>query len=63
MLYSATSNAENNDGADVDELKVTHDHRRRRRDPEALHGPRQRPRQSQIFKRTSHITVVVGSGK
>ena len=39
-----SSNAENNIGADVDELKVAHDHRRRRSGPEALHGPRQGPR-------------------
>ena len=62
VLYSATSNAENNDGADVDELKVA-----------AItvdEGPilkrfmaRAKGRGTSIFKRTSHITVVVGSGK
>jgi large subunit ribosomal protein L22 len=62
VLRSAISNAENNQGADVDELRV-----------QAImvdEGPilkrfmaRAKGRGTQIFKRTSHITVVVGSGK
>ena len=59
---SATSNAENNNGADVDELKVT--------SIMVDEGPilkrfmaRAKGRGTQIFKRTSHISVVVGSGK
>jgi large subunit ribosomal protein L22 len=62
VLYSATSNAENNDGADVDELKVA--------TIMVDEGPilkrfmaRAKGRGTSIFKRTSHITVVVGSGK
>ena len=62
VVYSATSNAENNLGADVDELKV-----------KAImvdEGPtlkrfmaRAKGRGTRILKRTSHITVVVGEGK
>jgi large subunit ribosomal protein L22 len=62
VLWSATANAENNNGADVDELKVaciTVDE-----------GPslkrfmaRAKGRGTRILKRTSHITVVVGAGK
>jgi large subunit ribosomal protein L22 len=62
VLSSATSNAENNDGADVDELKVA--------TIMVDEGPvlkrfmaRAKGRGTQIIKRTSHITVVVGSGK
>ena len=62
MLWSATSNAENNNGADVDELKVA--------SIMVDEGPilkrfmaRAKGRGTRIFKRTSHITVVVGSGK
>jgi large subunit ribosomal protein L22 len=62
VVYSATSNAENNAGADVDELKV--------RSIMVDEGPilkrfmaRAKGRGTQIFKRTSHISVVVGSGK
>ena len=62
VLMSAISNAENNQGADVDELKVT--------SIMVDEGPilkrfmaRAKGRGTQIFKRTSHISVVVGSGK
>ena len=62
VLDSAIANAENNDGADVDELKVS----------EILvdEGPvmkRMRPRAKgrgdRIIKRTSHVTVRVSDGK
>ncbi|WP_456415518.1 50S ribosomal protein L22 [Thiolapillus sp.] len=59
ILDSAIANAENNEGADVDELRVT-----------AImvdEGPtmkriraRAKGRASKILKRTSHITVTVG---
>jgi large subunit ribosomal protein L22 len=62
VVYSAASNAENNLGADADELKV-----------KAItvdEGPalkrfmaRAKGRGTRILKRTSHITVVVGEGK
>ena len=62
VLWSAVSNAENNDGADVDELKVSQ--------ITVDEGPvlkrfmaRAKGRGTRILKRTSHITVVVGSGK
>ena len=60
VLLSAVANAENNLGADVDELKVATimvdegPHLKR------MHA-RAKGRGSQILKRTSHITVVVGS--
>lgn len=59
VLDSAIANAENNEGADIDELKVA-----------AVYvdeGPtmkriraRAKGRASRILKRTSHITVTVG---
>ena len=62
VIYSATSNAENNAGADVDELKVS--------TIMVDEGPvlkrfmaRAKGRGTRISKRTSHISVVVGSGK
>ena len=62
ILNSAIANAENNNGADVDELKVA--------TIMVDEGPilkrfmaRAKGRGTRISKRTSHITVVVGSGK
>ena len=62
VVYSAVANAENNNGADVDELKIA--------SIMIDEGPilkrfmaRAKGRGTQIFKRTSHISVVVGSGK
>ena len=61
-LESAIANAENNQGADVDELKV--------KTIMVDEGPslkrfmaRAKGRGTRILKRTSHITVVVGAGK
>ena len=58
VLESAIANAEHNDGADVDELKV--------KTIMVDEGPimkrwmpRARGRANQIFKRTSHVTVIV----
>lgn len=58
VLESAIANAEHNDGADVDELKV--------KTIMVDEGPimkrwmpRARGRANQIFKRTSHISVIV----
>lgn len=62
VLDSAIANAENNDGADVDELKVS----------EILvdegpvmkrMSPRAKGRGDRIIKRTSHVTVRVSDGK
>ena len=59
VLESAIANAENNDGADVDELKV--------REIFVDEGPvmkriqpRAKGRADRIIKRTSHITIRVG---
>lgn len=59
VLESAIANAEHNEGADVDELKITRvfvdegpSYKRIR--------PRAKGRADRILKRTSHITVVVG---
>ena len=62
MLDSAIANAENNNGADVDELKVA----------EILVDegptlkrirPRAKGRADRILKRTAHITVRVSDGQ
>jgi large subunit ribosomal protein L22 len=62
LLLSAVANAENNDGADVDELKVSRVF--------VDEGPamkrfaaRAKGRGTRILKRTCHITVAVGTGK
>lgn len=62
VLESAIANAEHNEGADIDELKVANilvtdgpTHRRFR--------ARAKGRAMKILKRTSHITVVVGDGQ
>ena len=62
VLESAIANAENNQGADIDELKIT--------TIMVDEGPtlkrfmaRAKGRGTRILKRTSHITVVVGDGK
>ena len=59
ILDSAIANAENNEGADVDELKVTR--------VLVDEGPtmkriraRAKGRASRILKRSSHITITVG---
>lgn len=62
VLDSAIANAENNLGADVDELKVQaimiDEGPRMKRT-----SPRAKGRADQIVKRTSHITVHVGDGR
>jgi large subunit ribosomal protein L22 len=62
VLLSAVANAENNLGADVDELKVA---RIFVDEGPSLKRfmPRAKGRGVRILKRTSHITVVVGTGK
>jgi large subunit ribosomal protein L22 len=62
VLYSAISNAENNVGADADDLKVA----TIMIDEGPVlkrFGARAKGRGTRILKRTSHITVVVGDGK
>ncbi len=58
IVESAVANAENNEGADIDELKIAA--------VQVNEGPtmkriraRAKGRASRIFKRTSHITVTV----
>ena len=62
VLDSAIANAENNQGADVDELKVTKitvdEGPRMKRI-----RPRAKGRADRIVKRTAHIIVSVGDGK
>ncbi|WP_266156399.1 50S ribosomal protein L22 [Dyella silvatica] len=53
VLLSAVANAENNLGADVDELKVSSIF--------VDEGPAMKRMYARILKRTSHITVVVGN--
>ena len=62
VLWSAVENAQNNKGADVDELKVTTIHV----DAAPVFkrfGSKAKGRGTRIIKRNSHITVVVGDGK
>jgi large subunit ribosomal protein L22 len=62
VLLSAVANAENNLGADVDELKVARIFVDEGPTLKRFH-PRAKGRGVQILKRSSHITVVVGTGK
>lgn len=55
VLESAIANAEHNDGADIDDLKVT----KIFVDDMKRIMPRAKGRADRILKRTSHITVVV----
>ena len=58
VLLSAVSNAENNDGADVDELKVSAIQVDGGPVLKRMHA-RAKGRGNRIVKRTSHITVTV----
>ena len=60
VLLSAVSNAENNDGADVDELKVSRIFVDEGPALKRFHA-RAKGRGARILKRSSHITVVVGT--
>ena len=60
VLLSAVANAENNLGADVDELKVASIMVDEGPRLKRMHA-RAKGRGSRIIKRTSHITVVVGA--
>jgi large subunit ribosomal protein L22 len=59
VLLSAVANAENNLGADVDELKIARIFVDEAPTLKRMHA-RAKGRGSRITKRTSHITVVVG---
>jgi large subunit ribosomal protein L22 len=58
VLESAIANAENNDGADIDELKVSTIQINQAPTMKRLR-PRARGRADRIFKRSSHLTVTV----
>lgn len=60
VLLSAVANAENNLGADVDELRVAQIFVDEGPAMKRMHA-RAKGRGTRILKRTSHITVVVGN--
>ena len=62
MLESAIANAENNDGADVDELKVSTIFVDEGMTMKRIR-PRAKGRADRILKRTCHITVKVSEGQ
>ena len=62
MLESAIANAENNDGADVDELKVSTICVDEGMTMKRIR-PRAKGRADRILKRTCHITVKVSEGQ
>jgi len=59
VLLSAVANAENNVGADVDELKIARIYVDEGAVMKRMHA-RAKGRGARILKRTSHITVEVG---
>jgi large subunit ribosomal protein L22 len=62
VLESAIANAENNNGADVDELKVSAIYVDEGPTMKRIR-PRAKGRADRILKRTSHITVKVSDGR
>ena len=62
ILDSAIANAENNDGADVDELKVSTIYVDEGMTMKRLR-PRAKGRADRILKRSCHITVKVADGE
>ena len=58
VVESAIANAENNEGADVDELKISEIYVNEGLTMKRIR-PRAKGRADRIFKRTSHITVTV----
>ena len=61
VLNSAISNAEHNDGLDIDELKVSSIYINEGSTMKRI-SPRAKGRANRILKRTSHITVGVSAG-
>ena len=59
MLESAIANAEHNDGADIDELKVKTIYVEQGTTLVTLHRPRQRPRQPHV---QAHVPCVRDGG-
>ena len=62
VLESAIANAENNDGADVDELKIAAIFVDEGPTMKRIR-PRAKGRADRILKRTSHITIKVSDGR
>ena len=62
ILDSAIANAENNEGADVDELKVSSIYVDEGMTMKRLR-PRAKGRADRIFKRSCHITLKVADGE
>ncbi|MCZ6831115.1 MAG: 50S ribosomal protein L22 [Gammaproteobacteria bacterium] len=62
ILDSAIANAENNEGADVDELKVSSIYVDEGTTVKRLR-PRAKGRADRIFKRSCHITIKVADGE
>ena len=62
LLESAIANAEHNDGADIDTLKVKTVHVERGSFQRRFHA-RAKGRGNRIVKRNSHITILVGDGR
>ncbi|MFT4519306.1 MAG: large subunit ribosomal protein L22 [Halioglobus sp.] len=62
LLDSAIANAENNEGADVDELKVSTIFVDEGRTMKRL-SPRAKGRADRILKRSCHITIKVADGE
>jgi large subunit ribosomal protein L22 len=62
VLESAIANAEHNEGADIDELKVARVFVNEGRSLKRFHA-RAKGRGNRIIKRTSHITVAVRDQK
>jgi large subunit ribosomal protein L22 len=62
VLDSAIANAENNEGADIDELKISSIYVDEGMTMKRLR-PRAKGRADRIFKRTCHITVKVADGE
>ena len=62
ILDSAIANAEHNEGADIDELKITRVMVDQAPTMKRLR-PRAKGRANRILKRTSHITLTVGDGE
>lgn len=62
VLESAIANAEENEGADVDELRVGEIYVDEGVTMKRIR-PRARGRADRIFKRTSHVTVAVTDGE
>ena len=58
VVESAIANAENNEGADIDELKISEIYVNEGFTMKRIR-PRAKGRADRIFKRTSHITVTV----